>query len=251
MGFRPPADASASGDVEVRGKDLTVWLEADVQGMGWVTLADQVTPPRDQVKTDQENTKTQENAEVQPPPPIGPEILQPPPVDDATADDADSPPAVTGGFPWWLLRILGIVLLPILLVSGVVGLMLGLKAARRRRRRNDPDTAKAVTGGWREILDQARDQGWFTPIHATRTEGAGALEASGAPQGVVTSLALRADRAAFSEARPTPEEVDDYWADVESARRGMAATVPRWRQLLGHVNPRSLTPSEDKEGSRR
>jgi hypothetical protein len=243
MGFRPQADAASTGSIKIKGVDLSVWLEADVQGVGWVTLAEQVTPPRGQVKTDQKDEQRQDRAEVQPPPPIGPDILQPPPVDDATADDTAPPPVSTGGFPVWLLRVLGAVLLPILIVSAIIGLLLGLKAARRRRRRNDPDTAAAVTGGWREILDQARDQGWSTPAQATRTEGAGFLESSGAPQGAVTSLAVRADRAAFCESRPTPEEVAAYWADVDSARKGMAAALPWWRRVLGHLNPRSLESS--------
>lgn len=244
MGFMPASDAiSSSGEVSIYGEDVTVWLEADVKGVGWVTLAERITPPRDQIKTDQTKTREEPKPEVQPPPPIQPDILQPPPVDDATPDDGATPPAASGGLPLWLSTIVGVVLLPVLLVSAVVGLLLGLKAARRRRRRNDPDTAAAVTGGWREILDKARDQGWSTPAQATRTEGAGFLESSGAPQGAVTSLAVRADRAAFSESRPTPQEVAAYWADVDSARKAMAAALPWWRRALGHLNPRSLASS--------
>jgi hypothetical protein len=81
-----------------------------------------------------------------------------------------------------------------LLVAGIVGSIVGAKVLRRRRRRSAARVSARFVGGWRELVDHARDLGVPVPGGAvTRREQALAFAGQGAP-----ALARTADRHAMS-----------------------------------------------------
>jgi hypothetical protein len=251
MGFRPQGALSADKPVAVRGKDLVVWLEVDLQGAGWVPVGDKVSPDSTKTPKSKPEPQTVPKLEVQPPPPLTSDIEKPPSVTDTDASDTTADETDTDfALPSWIGRVLLFVGLPLILVGGAVALIISLKSRRARRRRERLDPIDAVTGGWAEVLDLARDHGLAPSVLATRTEAAGALTAS-VPGAValLPDLARRADAAHFGPVPPTLGEVESYWADVDSAGRVMLADkgfLGRWRARLAL---RSLTPVRARRGA--
>jgi hypothetical protein len=140
------------------------------------------------------------------------------------------------------------------------------KWLRRRRRRTQGATAQQVTGGWRELVDTARDLRMPLPVKGTRLEQARALEEHvygplpvkpspvvdgalmGAPQPVpvaeptsvrtieLVPLATSANGHVFDVDEPTPEEVEAFWADVATARRAIREEKSFWQRVRGDVS---------------
>lgn len=251
LGFTP----TGSGAVAIKGSDLTVWLEVALDGAGWVPVG-RITPPRDKHVDTAPDPKPKPRPQVQVPPPPAADIQTPAIAAPANADQTDDQTDASRSLPAWLLPVVLGVGIPLLVVALFVMLVLGLKRRRARRRRHDPDPSRAVTNGWSEMMDVARDHRLHPSILATRIETATTLLVE---RPVLTdeleSLAHRADAAAFGPGSPTSEQIDAYWADVASARDGLEAgmgPIARWRARL---NLRSVLggsrPPRPKRGRRR
>lgn len=244
MGFAP-GDVNPSGETAVTGEDVKVWVEVPVEGHGWVAF--HPTPPEDQ-KAPQQNRQQRQKPRVQVPqpplPPQQPAELPPQPPD---ADEGEEILGQDFSWMWRLLAVGGISLGVLALLFGPGLTMLWIKARRRARRRSAARPPDRFSGGWAEIMDTATDTGLRLPPAATRREHATHL-AGEYPALELTSLATRADIAVFGEGDPTPEEVDAYWADVESARRRMTAAAPMKRRLRQFFAPRSLLPPLGRKG---
>jgi hypothetical protein len=85
-------------------------------------------------------------------------------------------------------------------------------------------------GGWRELVDHARDLGASIPSGGTRREQARLLPAGAPP------LAREADAHVFGPQPPREDAAATYWAAVEVERRSMSSTVPRARRWRAAVN---------------
>ncbi|WP_019136831.1 transglutaminaseTgpA domain-containing protein [Cellulomonas massiliensis] len=262
MGFVPERPAGEDdGPVEVHGSDVRAWVEVAFAGYGWVPF--DPTPPPEQTPDEQDSEKPTdpEPQVVQPPPP--PEGAVTPPDEDTEQPSTDEPQDDDGASRVWLLvaRVVGIAAIPLLVLAAPFVVVGVLKARRRRRRRRQPDPVRRVAGGWDEVVDAARDL-HRSPLGAgTRTEGAHELasafaQAPAAPQlrASVATLARAADRAVFAGGTPSPDEIDDYWADVASAVDSMTRSVPwrrRWRARLSTLSLRSRRrPSTDRPWER-
>jgi hypothetical protein len=105
----------------------------------------------------------------------------------------------------------------LLLIALLVGLIVGLKALRRRRRRSRGTTGQRIHAGWIEIIDTARDLGRPIPSKATRREVAQFVD-----DGIVP-LARRADQASFGPDEPTEAEVTAFWDEVGKSRTDLLA----------------------------
>ncbi|MFT4300086.1 MAG: transglutaminase-like domain-containing protein, partial [Aeromicrobium sp.] len=222
-----------SGGV-VRGDDMHAWVEVHLEGLGWVPLTP--TPPDDQILKEQQE---------EPDPVPQPYIPQPPQVPEDPQQAEQPPPQGAGGdegFDLWglLMTIVGVIfdLLKILLLSPLWGLLV-VKLLRRRARRNAEDPAVRLSGGWREVTDRARDLGVRLPHSNTRYEN-GTLLGERFPDTGAPALATVADQHVFGPADPTPEEVEAYWADVETALTRMRKSVPWWRRPVAVLSPASI-----------
>jgi hypothetical protein len=125
---------------------------------------------------------------------------------------------------------------PVVLGGGVVGSILGAKLLRRRRRRSAPTVSARFVGGWRELVDHARDLGVAVPGGpATRREQALVL-AGGTPP----HLARTADRHVFGPTVPDPEAATAYWRQIDAERRSMSAGASRRRRLAAALSVASF-----------
>ncbi|GAA3807671.1 transglutaminase-like domain-containing protein [Cellulomonas soli] len=259
LGFVPPEGAS-DGPVDVTGADVQAWVEIGFAGYGWVPF-DPTPPPEQTPQDDLEEQPTDPDPQVVQPPPPAPEAVTPPD-EDTEQPQADEPDPDPSGTSAWrqVLRVAGVVGVPLLVLASPFLLVLALKARRRRRRRRTPDPVARVAGGWDEVLDAARDLHRPPGARATRRESARALASSFAdapPQQAavvaasVGSLARAADAAVFAPGEPTPTQVGAYWTDVEVAVQAMRRAVPWRRRVRARVSTQSLRRRRRGEPSRR
>ncbi|MFG6444349.1 transglutaminaseTgpA domain-containing protein [Microbacterium sp. P07] len=236
MGFYP--DEDQTGPVfTATGESLHAWVEIAFDRYGWVSF--DPTPPEDQVPNDQ-TTKPRADPK--------PQVLQPPPPEQQPVDLPPTVPDERGSEDEEndIASIIGLILLIILIVLAVLALFLapfvvigGLKSARRRRRLTAERSADRISGGWDELLDRSSDYG--TPVRpgGTRAEDAVVVGTAFAePQ--VASLARRADADVFGPADPTPEDVEEFWREVDGIIGGMRQKVSFWRRLRASLEVRSL-----------
>ena len=121
----------------------------------------------------------------------------------------------------------------------LLGSIIGLKAWRRRRRRNAESTSARFVGAWRELVDHARDLGQVVPLGptVTRREQSAGIVSDGA-----AALARRADGFVFGPRVPEASAATAYWESVDAERRAMSHGVGRWHRLRAAVSLRSLRP---------
>lgn len=230
--------AVVPADGVVRGKDVQAWVELQVADGSWRTLPTETFMDDDRPAEQPPQSEQELSGTVVPPPaPI------PPPSTLADQNDAelearkidreddDSPVAAVAGY--LLLYVGG----PLLLVLLLVGAIVGLKALRRRRRRRAARASSRIVGGWRELVDHARDLGQPVSVGATATrrEQSRELVSAGAPD-----LAFRADSYVFGPNSPGDDDVDAFWAAVDDERRVLSGAVSRRRRLLGLLSLRSF-----------
>jgi len=225
-----------SGD-QIKGKDVTIWVEVHTVD-GWVALPpDFFIPPRDQVP--------------EPPPPV---VVNPPetvpdiapanpklPPDDlngmntkAQTGQAASGSEQSAAWIWATLIVIGSVVVGCALILAV---LLGSKAVREwyRHRRGSP--VRQIAGGWAEVLDRARDVGFVIPAKVTRHELAAAMGI-----GSLRRLADSTDRAMFQAKAPDQQVVDEYWLEVAQTKQNLVSGRTGLKKFWVRITPRSLLP---------
>ncbi|WP_203137150.1 transglutaminase-like domain-containing protein [Microbacterium sp. JZ31] len=235
MGFHAE---SSSGQLVANGDNLHAWVEVAFEEAGWVPIdptPDEDKEPKDQ--TTQPKTDPQPMP-LQPPPPPKEEADEPPLVpDDREAEDEAEP---LPGYLGVLLAIGGISLGTVALLLAPFVIIGGIKASRRRKRREAPLPADRISGGWDELMDRAVDFGRAVPVGATRYEQSAQLVAT-LEEPRVQSIAVRADAGVFGPGEPTPEEIEAFWAEVDGVVGGMNRKASFWKRLAARLNLRSLT----------
>ena len=238
MGAVVPADGI------VRGKDVSAWVELQVADGSWKTLPTETFMDLDRPAEQPPVTEQQMSGTTVPPPaPIPPPStlaeqndaeLDARKVDRDADDDQDA-----AGSGWWRWVVLGTGG-PLLLALAVAGAIVGLKAWRRRRRRAAALASSRVVGGWRELVDHARDLGQPVPV------GAGLTRRQQAPH-VATPAALdlarTADGIVFGPSDPDDAVAEEFWSMVDEERRLMSGAVPWKRRLRALVALRSFRRS--------
>ena len=223
----------------IMGKDVTAWVEIQTSN-GWVAMpTDLYMPDRDRTPDQIPPDQTTQNQATQVPPPNPAE--PPSSLDElatqATAGQGNTPIDKTAIAPAWVRPAiysgaagLGVVLL--LMLFG------GAKAVRAHRRRSNGTPVQRIAGGWRELLDRARDMGAVVPSASlTRSEQAHHLDLAPLAQ-----MAPVTDRVMFGPDDPDAAAVADYWHQVDSAKAALLRTQPRLRRLVTRLTPRSLLP---------
>lgn len=236
MGFTPAAGEDTAGPIAVTAADVHAWVEVPFDGYGWVAF--DPTPPKDRVPeqvTEQQKQKPQ--GQVVQPPDIPQEPAELPPA-PPTQDSAPEDPGVSLAWLWALLQGAGATAGIILLLLAPTILLGWAKMRMRRARSHAQAPADRMSGGWAEIVDQAGDVGARLDPAGTRREHAHALE-SAYPQAGTATLAARADEAVFGGEEVPDREVEEYWADVATARSQIARAVPWHRRLRARLWPAS------------
>ena len=169
----------------VKGKDVHAWVEIRRADGEWqAIMPSQFLPDRNKKPEPLIQKSEQQKTGAQVPPPAAnnpPSVLQgPDQAQNATQlrtppKDEDSP-LDPDTWPDWLRYLVFLVAIPFLLALLVHGGIRLAKAVRRRRRRRAGGPSARVTGGWREVVDTARDLRMPLPVKGTRLEQARALE---------------------------------------------------------------------------
>lgn len=220
VGFAP-GGAGNGGPVEVRGEDVTAWVEVPFEGFGWVAF--DPTPKQ---------TDAPVNTSVEPQAKPRAQVRQPPqteaePDELITAADrpGDDAPEEGETFPAWAIITIIAAGVPLLLLLVPLGVFALLRWLRRRRRRDGRPDAR-VAGAWDEAIDRFAELGYAVPERETRTVMAGSLHPELAP------VALAADRAVFGGGEPAEAEVEAVWADAERIARQAGLDATPWRRFL-------------------
>lgn len=221
-----------------RAGDLTAWTEVQSAEGDWIPV--EVTPQyAEALDTDTTQRRDPQNeTEVRP---DTAEAVDPPdPVQQDAAPDETTPDdgGLDLGVLWGVLRIAGLALLALLVVSGPLLVIVLAKALRRRARRNRDAPDSRIAGGWDEYLDAAVDSGRQPPRTQTRAELAALY---GTPRGAV--LADRADAAVFGERSTTDDEAEAFWHIVDDERSALRADRGIWQRLGSALSLRSFTRS--------
>ncbi|WP_024286901.1 transglutaminase-like domain-containing protein [Cellulomonas sp. KRMCY2] len=268
LGFVPTEEQQGADAITLRGADITAWVEINFAGNGWVPFY----PTPDETKTPREDTP-EEQSEPQP------QVMQPPPPpqepvtapDDDTeqprTEDQPEPEPVDDGLRQVLL-VAAAVGIPLVVVLGPLLLIAAAKRRRRRRRRTTGDGVTRVVGGWDEVLDHARDLRQAAPARATRREIAVGLTTAFAHAashrdaqdarrraamvgGPMAGLAAGADAIVFGRGHPTTQQVEAYWAQVDSTVSAMRSVMPRRHRWRARWSTASLRARRRSRGAAR
>ncbi|WP_308291274.1 transglutaminaseTgpA domain-containing protein [Microbacterium ureisolvens] len=229
-----------------RAQDLSAWTEVQSAAGDWVAI--DVTPQHAQSPSlDTTEQRDPENVTEVRPESVE-EVVPPDPAQEDSATDSpdDEEAGADLAWLWPVLRVGGIVLVVLVLALGPFLIVIGTKAARRRSRRRTGTPAARIAGGWDEYVDAALDTGRAASRTATRSELAAAFAT---PAGA--ALARDADRAVFSPADLSVDDVKGYWAAVDAERRALRRERGFWRGALATVSLRSLfRPMAPEPGGR-
>lgn len=250
VGYRIPedelSDRWSGGEVEIRGGDLSAWVEVLFDEFGWMPF--DVTPPRIEAP-EQQPAGLEERAVAAPNPPPEPDIPDPPPrFDDSdlletVVDDPPMPPPPPGGSGVPVGRILVWTLPPVLLIAPVAVVILA-KLLRRRRRRTAVVPSRRVAGAWQEVLDRFREGGYRVQDHATPREHAHAIAARDLldVDGTPALWGLVADVEVASGHRRPPDAAssDLAWDRAEIVLRNLRSRAGVWKRIRTTIDPRPL-----------
>ena len=246
IGAAVPADEGAA-EITITGRQIQAWVEIDFAGYGWVAFDPTPDPSRTpSAETPQEQSAAEPQVRQPPPPPAKPVT---PPDDDTEQPQADDNQEESPrGRSWAIIgRIAGIAGIPLVVVLGPPLLVAALKRRRRRSRRRAVDPVDQVVGGWQELCDQATELRRPLPARATRREVAvalaGQIEGTGTDGarrtatigGPLAGLATRADAFVFGRDEPSPEQVDSFWENVDSAVGTLRSAVRRRDRVLARL----------------
>ncbi|MDO5092775.1 MAG: transglutaminase domain-containing protein [Propionibacteriaceae bacterium] len=250
MGFYPGADAQIGDVWSVRGTEAHVWVEAYLEGAGWVTF--DPTPDRDKVpETEDPQPKPKPKPRVDTPP-SPPEHIEDDTViadeEEVEIDDRDKEEsrlaailaiiaAVGGG--------IGLVAFPFLLIAA-------LKARRALQRRKRGELTDQLAGAWSEVMDRARDLGYeFTTDH-TRRESAYELQKVH-PQLPIREMADRIDSSVFGPEKPSSSLKESVWKQATKLKSSLLASRPWYARPAAVFSLKSFRRSktEAARGSRK
>lgn len=231
LGFVP---TDGQGDVEVRGDDVSAWIEVDTAQYGWVAI--DPNPPLREIPDElpEDNTQVARPQTIVPPP-----VLEPEPFDRQSTPESeqDLPPDLNPVLQALLLaaRIIGFTFAGLAILIAPFIVVIAAKVRRRRLRRKAPTPMARISGGWQEFEDAVLDHGLSPAASATRSEVA---SIAGGVQSQV--LAAVADRAVFAPEEPGEAQADSVWRAVDELQASLDSGLTRWERLRARISLRSL-----------
>jgi hypothetical protein len=223
---------------QVRGSDVTAWIEVDTAQFGWVAIDPNPEVREIPEELPEENQQVARPQTIVPPPVVENEQFDRQLTPDAAQEQQDDVDPVLQAViavlrvAGWVLLVVGVLLSPFLMV-------IAAKVRRRRLRRSAGSLVERISGGWREVEDAALDRGIEPAPSSTRSEVAELVGARvGGAQAAV--LAAVADRAVFSSDEPSEAEVESVWRVVDELGAGLDHDLTRWQRLKARISLRSL-----------
>jgi len=239
LGFAPE---TAEDTTQVRGSDISAWVEVNTAEYGWVTI-----DPNPEIRdipdaTAEEPTRISRPQSIVPPPEVEPPVADRQPAPETERDD----PAEVDRLQEVLLmvaRVAGTSALAALVLSSPFLVIVLAKWIRRRRRRRARSNLDRIRGGWSEFEDNVVDHGFEPSRSATRSEVAATV---GSTQAAV--LAAVADRAVFAPTEPDAIEADHVWRSVSEIAATLDARITRWQRFRARISLRSLRGYSGRTG---
>jgi hypothetical protein len=232
LGFVP--ETTGAGTSEIRGKDVSAWIEVDTAQYGWVTI-----DPNPAIRPIPAEQPKDPNSVSRPQPIVAPPVTQADPPDRQTVPDTQqreaTPPNVFLAILLTVLGIAGWVLLGAAILISPFLVIIATKLRKRRRRRTRGTPVDRISGGWSEFEDRALDNGFDPPRASTRSEVATVV---GGQQPAV--LAAVADRAVFAPDAPGADDVELVWKSVRELTASLGEGKTRWERLKARISLRSL-----------
>lgn len=237
MGFYPEGASPAGGAWEVKGTEAHVWVEANLDGAGWLSF--DPTPPRDKVpQTDVPKPKPKPKPQIDPPPDPPEKLPDDPVVADQDAVKVDDEENKDNPL-WGYLMVAGMVLGGAAIVASPFLVIAGLKHRRSTRRRTFGEVTDQLAGAWDDVVDRARDLGYVAPTSRTRREAADSLQ-SAFPDVAVTPLAHQVDASIFGAGAPDEARREDAWHEAGELKGALLATTPWYRRPAALLSVKSL-----------
>ena len=172
---------------EVKGSDVSAWVELRVDDGSWRVLPTETFMDTDRPADQQTRTEEQLSGVVIPPPA---QVPPPSTIDEQTDAEitarkaqraSEEQPGSSGA--GWVRALLVYAGGPLLAVLVVVGAILSAKWLRRSRRRSTRLVSGRIAGAWRELVDHARDLGQPVPVTGLTRREQSVLIASAAGPG--------------------------------------------------------------------
>ncbi|MBO0714448.1 MAG: transglutaminase family protein, partial [Acidimicrobiales bacterium] len=229
---------AASGAVSYTTRDLSVWPEVELAGIGWVPFpanpavgqgGSSSPAPAPGALGEALHEQQAVNAAPPPPAPTHPEAALP-------TSTAAGPRA---GGPGWVT----VLLMVAVAVAGAAGLAVGAvlaaKARRRRRQRRSGDGLERMRGSWQFVVDRVEETGIGVPPVLTREETADRIgDALGSScRAPVAVLAPLVDAAVYDRRHPPAAgQVDAAWQQAEALDAELRRALSPARRLRAAVS---------------
>jgi len=237
------AGTHMTSPIDVRGSDLSAWVEVPFDGVGWVAFDPSPSPDKPGTPPEPPAATERRAVAVDVPPAlpqadpgaVNAESAAQSPVD--TPSDGAAPITDRSGLEVALWVLAGFAAFCALLALPAV-IILAVKSARRRRRRRAPTTHAQIAGGWQQLVDSAVDAGYRPAPWHTRTETAADVENElGLP---LAELVPEADAADFADGSPDPQQAAGYWLRVDERTAVLLAGFGRWRRWRARLSLASM-----------
>ncbi len=233
------AEVPAAGDLVLTSADAIVWPEVALADGTWVAF--DPVPPEESTDA----TPPESEPQVQTPAAPQPPIAEPPESDTETSNDDDEVAEVDSDVlstaRLWATRftVTGVVvILPVLVAVGVV---LGVKIGRRRRRQRHEDPAVRIRGAWASATDVLVDAGMTIPRSITDDEIARRADPI-APRAhrELSRLAWLNSAATYGAPHRPDLLAQDALHCLDAIDAAIAAPKTRWQRVRWRLSLRSL-----------
>ena len=247
LGARLRGDELPVCDNGCRGGDIAAWIEVQDASGTWVPI--DVTPQHENALAPDELTTRDPEVPTEVHEEVAEQVLpgDADPADGGERSDDPTESSADWGQLWAAMRIGGLSLLALVVLTWPFLLILLAKALRRRGRRTAPDPVDRVTGGWDEYVDAAVDSGLAAPRAHTRRELAAAHAGDDATSRA-TLLADWADRSVFDATPPTTADSERFWEIVDDERARLLTERGFWPRVRARLSVRSLLPRGRAKG---
>ncbi len=232
--------AKSNGTIQVKGSDITAWVEVDFQGIGWYSFFP--TPPTSSKKSPSPPAPPVPSTNI----PVVASNLDNSQNSSAASQNATSKAAATRKHVAGSNDIWAVVLdifelsIPFLVLIIAVTSILALKATRKRKRKFQGSPLDKIVGAWQELKDSALDFGLRLSPVGTRKEHAGELG------DIFVPIALKVDRAVFSTEVIEESYAEALWKEIESSINSMSSRYSKIKVLIARVNLASLLAGSPK-----
>ena len=237
MGFYPASDTETGNGWQVHGTEAHVWVEAFLEGSGWVNF--DPTPDRNRLpNSENPQPKPTPKPRVDPPPTPPAHVEDDTVVVDQQEVEFDDPKEQA---PDWVQVIM-------MIAAGTGGILLILspliviaiiKGRRTFMRRRKGETSDQVAGAWDEVVDRARDLGFVVVTNHTRRESADDLQEN-YPNLPIRTMADQVDESVFGPEDPGTDVCEVVWERSGELRSSLLATKPWYARPAAFFSLRSL-----------